>query len=284
MWTFSECKSCGAKNRLDMERAKQSIVRCGSCGFAINHNILPSYNARPGNRTYPQANAHSTTSRASNADPPTAQATSAPPHRGQTHPPSCATADTLKGIRNAHPSTRQVGRQECGQRKGERPVFVALDFETADNGRDSACALATVRVEGGSLVEKGFWYVRPPRCTFTNSRIHGITWQQVCNHPPFAQVWLEVLPMLAGADFLAAHNAPFDRSVLKACCLAAGLQVPNIPFRCTVQLARQTWGLNPTRLPDVCRFLGLPLNHHEPASDAEACARIVLAATSLGRR
>ena len=31
------------------------------------------------------------------------------------------------------------------------PTFVAIDFETADYGRDSACALALVRVEAGSI-------------------------------------------------------------------------------------------------------------------------------------
>jgi len=33
-------------------------------------------------------------------------------------------------------------------------------------------------------------------------------------------------------------------------------------------------------LPDVCRHLGLPLQHHNALSDAEACANIVLAAVS----
>ena len=32
------------------------------------------------------------------------------------------------------------------------PTFVAIDFETADYGRDSACALALVRVEVGADV------------------------------------------------------------------------------------------------------------------------------------
>ena len=33
-------------------------------------------------------------------------------------------------------------------------VFVAIDFETADRYRDSACALAMVRVESGKIVHK----------------------------------------------------------------------------------------------------------------------------------
>jgi DNA polymerase-3 subunit epsilon len=45
-----------------------------------------------------------------------------------------------------------------------------------------------------------------------------------------------------------------------------------------VRLARRVWGIYPTRLSDVCRRLGIPLRHHDAASDAEACARIVIAA------
>ena len=43
------------------------------------------------------------------------------------------------------------------------PTFVAIDFETADYGRDSACALALVRVEAGVIVQRAFHYIRPPR-------------------------------------------------------------------------------------------------------------------------
>ena len=43
-------------------------------------------------------------------------------------------------------------------------------------------------------------------------------------------------------------------------------------------LARRHLGIYPTTLPDVCRRLRIPLRHHDPLSDAEACARIVIAA------
>ena len=43
------------------------------------------------------------------------------------------------------------------------PTFVAIDFETADYGRVSACALALVRVEAGVIVQRGFHYIRPPQ-------------------------------------------------------------------------------------------------------------------------
>jgi len=57
-----------------------------------------------------------------------------------------------------------------------------------------------------------------------------------------------------------------------------GYRPPSIQWSCTVQLARRTWNVRPTKLPNVCTFLGVPLKHHDAASDAEACARIVIAA------
>ena len=35
-------------------------------------------------------------------------------------------------------------------------TFVALDFETADNGRDSACALGLVRVKNNQIVQRSY--------------------------------------------------------------------------------------------------------------------------------
>jgi DNA polymerase III subunit epsilon len=159
--------------------------------------------------------------------------------------------------------------------------FVAIDFETADSGRDSACSVACVRVEGGRVVRTEHRLIRPPRERFQFTHVHGIRWEDVASAPTFGEVWRDVAPILEGAEFIAAHHAPFDRSVLAACCEAAGLVPPELPFRCTVRIARAAWRLFPTRLPDVCRFLGIPLRHHDALSDAEACARIVVAAEAV---
>lgn len=156
--------------------------------------------------------------------------------------------------------------------------FVALDFETADQGRDSACAVALVRVEKNRIVRRAYHLIRPPRTTFTFSYLHGITWRDVASKPGFNELWPDLSDMWENVAFLAAHNAAFDRSVMKACCTASGLKPPQLPFLCTVNLARRVWNIYPTKLPMVCDHLGISLKHHDAASDAEACARIVLAA------
>ncbi|MBI5510185.1 MAG: 3'-5' exonuclease [Deltaproteobacteria bacterium] len=153
-----------------------------------------------------------------------------------------------------------------------------MDFETADQGRDSACAIGLVRVEGSTVVAREHRLIRPPRRDFVFTYVHGISWPQVSGEPTFGTVWRQVRWLLDGADFVAAHSAAFDRSVLHACCAVARLKAPRLEFVCTMKLARVVWGVRPTRLPDVCRHLGLTLSHHDAASDAEACAGIVTAA------
>ena len=164
----------------------------------------------------------------------------------------------------------------------DRP-FVAIDFETADTGADSACAVGLVRVEDLKIVARETILIRPPRERILFTYLHGITWPMVKDAPVFKDAWAKLAPILDGATFLAAHNAPFDRGVLSACCEVAQLAPPPLPFVCTVQLARRKWAMKPANLPAVCRRLGIGLIHHNAGSDAEACARIVIAAAFADR-
>jgi DNA polymerase-3 subunit epsilon len=155
-------------------------------------------------------------------------------------------------------------------------TFVALDFETANRYRDSACSIGLVRVENNHVVEKVSYLIRPPRKQFEFSNIHGITWRDVARAPSFGELWPTLEPILNGVDFLAAHNASFDRSVLNTCCRTYDIPQPGTEFICTVKLARDKWKIHPTKLPNVCNYLNIPLRHHDALSDAEACAQIVV--------
>jgi DNA polymerase III subunit epsilon len=155
--------------------------------------------------------------------------------------------------------------------------FVALDFETADYGADSACALALIDVRDGQIVERHSFLIRPPRRAFVFTWVHGIRWADVAEQPTFSEHWPRIREVLEGAEFLAAHNAPFDRGVLHACCDAAGVPRVARPIVCTVRIARRAFDLRRANLPAVCAHLGIPLKHHDALSDAEACAKIVLA-------
>src|SRR5689334_23832574 len=69
--------------------------------------------------------------------------------------------------------------------------FAAIDFETAGPSAASACSVGVVAVEGGRIVERSGWLIRPPagHDVFSewNIRIHGITPDRVVGAPGWAE-------------------------------------------------------------------------------------------------
>ncbi|HMA65643.1 MAG TPA: PDDEXK nuclease domain-containing protein, partial [Chitinispirillaceae bacterium] len=49
-------------------------------------------------------------------------------------------------------------------------------------------------------------------------------------------------------------------------------------FLCSLQIAREVWNIYPTNLKNVCDVLSIQLDHHNPESDAVACAEILILA------
>ena len=125
-------------------------------------------------------------------------------------------------------------------------TFVAIDFETANHRRDSACAVGLATGCNGRIVASRTYAIRPPTPQFSFTGIHGVRWEDVRDAPTFGDLWPTLRGWIDNVEFLAAHNASFDRSVLLACCARYRLRAPRTPFTCTVQLARAQWG----NLPD----------------------------------
>lgn len=156
--------------------------------------------------------------------------------------------------------------------------FIALDFETANRAPASACALGLVRVETGSVVRRSLFTFDPGDVQFEYAHLHGFTRDSVRGAGGLEKIWPDLEGELRRAAFVVAHNATFDRTVLLALARRAGVRIPKIQFRCTLNLARAVWGFHPADLSTVARALGVPLQHHNPLSDAEASALIYLAA------
>ncbi|WP_051476949.1 exonuclease domain-containing protein [Arthrobacter sp. Br18] len=159
--------------------------------------------------------------------------------------------------------------------------FTAIDFETANSSRGSACAVGLAKVQGGQVVETASWLIRPPaavsRFDPRNIAVHGIRASDVAG----AATWKASLRRIVdfvGMDALVAHNASFDRSVLRSACSESGLEVPELTFHCSLGLARRLLDLEVNKLPAVARALGLgAFQHHDAGNDSEVCAQAVLA-------
>ena len=72
--------------------------------------------------------------------------------------------------------------------------YIAIDFETANEQRASACALGIAVGEGGRVVHSRAWLIRPPEMRFVpfNIGIHGISPKDVGDAPEFIEAWAAV--------------------------------------------------------------------------------------------
>ena len=135
--------------------------------------------------------------------------------------------------------------------------FLAVDTETNGLGGD-LCELTevgAVLVGGGELHETFDSLVRVERpLTRGIQRFTGITQGMVDAAPPPDEVLPEVAELLEGR-VLVAHNARFDRGVLAQAFERVGLDWPEPPVVCTVQLARRFAPLAPAADPRSARGL-----------------------------
>ncbi len=160
--------------------------------------------------------------------------------------------------------------------------ILAIDFETANNAPDSACAVGIAVLRSNAPVISSSWLIKPPPGEFLFTGIHGITERHVINEKAFGDVWPEIEPAWNESTYIAAHNASFDLRVLRALAARNGLKISSKPVICTLQLARTAWVLDSYKLSNICRHLRIPLNHHEAGSDASACAHIIGKALAAG--
>lgn len=156
--------------------------------------------------------------------------------------------------------------------------FVALDFETANEQRDSACAVGIAIVEDGRVVQTRYHLIRPRELRFSpwNVRIHGITPEHVKDAPTLTELWPAIAPVLEH-QVVVAHNAPFDISVLRHSLYANALPIPELQYLCSARLARMAWPeLTSHSLHFLAACHNIELDHHNAESDAKAASAIVL--------
>jgi DNA polymerase-3 subunit epsilon len=157
---------------------------------------------------------------------------------------------------------------------------IAIDFETANEERRSACAIGLAWIENCKVVRRERRLIRPKEMRFNahNIRVHGIRPDDVREAPEFPEVLSEFLPDISGALILA-HNAAFDISVLCATLTEYRQLFPEFGYYCTMDISRRVWPELPSvSLGSVARHFGIKFDHHDPAEDAFACASIALAA------
>ena len=158
--------------------------------------------------------------------------------------------------------------------------FVAIDFETANRWRNSACSVAIVEVVDGQIAGTFCELIKPPRMAFDafNVKLHGITPEMVADKPNFAELWPQLEDKLTGR-VVVAHNAQFDMGVLRESLRYSHISAPEFTYLDTVAMSRIMWPqLENHKLNTVAEHLNIKFKHHDAAEDAKVCAAIPLKA------
>lgn len=156
--------------------------------------------------------------------------------------------------------------------------FIAIDFETANEKRNSPCSIGIVVIKNGHVVEKIHHLIRPKEMRFLpiNIGIHGIRPGMVENEPEFDKVW-EKIKLHFNENLVIAHNASFDISVLRKSAELYDIELPSFQYICTMKLARNFYKeIENAKLNTVNDFLGYQFKHHDALYDALACSNILL--------
>ena len=159
--------------------------------------------------------------------------------------------------------------------------YVAIDFETANEARASACSVGVVRVDDSKITQQWTTLIDPETYFVPmNVAIHGIKPQDVRGAPTFPSVLEQILEIAEGTELFVAHSAAFDMQVLTGSAARYGTDPGVQRFACTKVFSRRWFpGWSSYSLDHVVNQLGLMGElggdrHHEALWDAAAAARI----------
>lgn len=160
-------------------------------------------------------------------------------------------------------------------------TVLAIDFETANGKRTSACSIgmALFDYSSGELIAKKHQLLNPQdEFFYRNTLIHSITAEDVADAPTFGAFFPELISIIKRASIVVAHNTSFDISVFSQCAEVAGVEYSPFNFCCTLALARQVLpNLENHKLNTIVKTLQLgDFTHHRAADDAVMCGRVFL--------
>ena len=153
---------------------------------------------------------------------------------------------------------------------------IAIDFETANQNRISACALGLVFIKNDRVAYQKSFHIKPPKTEKFSNRhigIHGITAEDVDYAVTFDELWESELSKYFNKNLIIFHNASMDLSVLSNLFQYYSITNFDIEYLDTMELAEKTG--NPKKLSELADKFDIEfINKHNPEQDAKVCAYV----------
>lgn len=161
--------------------------------------------------------------------------------------------------------------------------YIAIDFETANYYKNSACSVGLVRFIDGKETDSCYSLIHPAKIYFIpewTETIHHISYDDVRDKPYFPEVWdTIVMPFInKNPDIpLVAHNGNmFDMPVIKNCCEYFGMEIPKLQYFDSFNIAKKTWpDFQSHRLTALGEYFKIDYLAHDALEDSRTCGQII---------
>lgn len=141
--------------------------------------------------------------------------------------------------------------------------FAVLDTETTGldpNDGHRVIEVALIRYDmTGRKLEQFIGRFDPERAIDPKAQaVHKISYAMLAGKPLFATAVPEMSEVMNNADFIVAHNLPFDAKFMAAEYTGAGAVLPNRPSADTIDARWATFNGKSPNLHELCFALGVP--------------------------
>lgn len=171
--------------------------------------------------------------------------------------------------------------------------YIAIDFETANDYKNSACSVGLVRFIDGKETDSCTSLIHPAKMYFNpkfSEEIHHISYDDVRNKPYFPEIWdTLVIPFInktPGIPLVAHNGNTFDMPLIRVCCRYYGMELPAMEYFDSLWVAQRTWlDLPNHRLTSLGEHFGINYLAHDALEDSRTCGEIIrLAAEKHGAK
>lgn len=161
--------------------------------------------------------------------------------------------------------------------------YIAIDFETANQYKNSACSVGLVRFIDGKETDSCYSLIHPAKMYFIpewTEEIHGISYDDVREKPYFPEVWDSIVrPFIYKTPDipLVAHNGKmFDMPLIKECFEYYGMKLPSINYFDSLEIAKKTWPeFESHRLTHLGEKFGIKYLAHDALEDSKTCGQVI---------
>ena len=165
--------------------------------------------------------------------------------------------------------------------------YIAIDFETANQYKNSACSVGLVRFINGKETDSCYSLIHPAKMYFIpewTRDIHHISYEHVRDKPYFPEIWdTMIMPFInrtPGIPLVAHNGHSFDMPVIRECCNYFGMELPSLTYFDSLLIARKTWPESEShKLTELGKNFEIKYLAHDALEDSRTCGKIVNFAT-----